>query len=62
MKARLYSSRIEGDMIVVSIINDNNVTLFKGAANIKDKKAIKKLMVDLESKGFNIKSGIDWLD
>lgn len=62
MQSKSYSIRKEGDKIHISIIDENNITLFKGHASIRDKKGIRKLMKDVEFKGVNLKSEIDWLD
>lgn len=62
MRATIYSTRKEGDMVFVSIINSNGTTIFKGGSNINDKKGLKNLIMELKLKGLNLKGETDWWD
>ena len=62
MKTRQYSVRKHGESVIVSYIDENNITLFKGSAKLNDKKGMQQLAEDLDDKGINLKKRVKWLE
>ena len=62
MKTRQYSVRKQGESVIISVIDENNITLFKGSAKLNDKKGMQQLAEDLDDKGINLKKRVKWLE
>ena len=62
MKSTEYSKNKRRDSIVISLIDESNITYFKGKAHISDKKGMSRLLTDLHLKGVNLAKSIDWFE